>query len=153
MKLWPFRRPKPVEPTRFDDAALDRAIRAGVLIPFEWFIHQPEEVQETIALRRDAYLEDLILTVGYAVLDPERMRLGLMAEDGDEKAGEELEELNLKTLADVVARRAAQGGSSGPLPPSDPSMGGFGKRRSEAAAKSEAASRIPTPFGGKGVAS
>lgn len=145
MKLWPFRRSTPT--VVLDDAALDRAIRAGVTFPLEWFLQQPPEVQETIAARRDLWLEDLALLVGYATLDPERMRLAAAAEGGDAEAEAALVELNARAIAEQMGRQAAsKGAGAAPRPPA-PSMAGFGKRRLEAAAAREAARRKGALFG------
>lgn len=146
MKLWPFRRaPRPA--VVLDDAALDRAIRAGVPFPLEWFLQQTPEVQETIAARRDLWLEDLAVALGYAALDPERMRLAREAEAGDDAAEAALVELNARTIAEQMGRHAASGGAAPAQRPPAPSMAGLGKRRLEAAAKREAARRKGALFG------
>ena len=146
MKIWPFRR-SPPPPVVLDDAALDRAIRAGVQFPLDWFLFQTPEVQETIAARRDLWLEDLALAIGYATLDPERMRLASAAEDGDEAAEAALVELNARTVAERMGRQAAARGAGAEQRPAAPSMAGLGKRRLEAAAAREAARRKGALFG------
>lgn len=149
MKLWPFRRsPRPA--VVLDDAALDRAIRAGVPFPLEWFLQQTPEVQETIAARRDLWLEDLAVALGFATIDPARMSLARAAEAGDDAAEAALVELNARTIAEQMGRRAASDGASAPLRPPAPSMAGLGKRRAAAAAKREAARRKGALFGAAG---
>lgn len=146
MKFWPFRRSKRPAVV-LDDAALDRAIRAGIPFPLEWFLQQTPEVQETIAARRDLWLEDAALLLGYAVADPERMRLASAAEGGDVDAEAALVELNAKAIAERMGRQAAARGAGAEQRPAAPSMAGLGKRRLEAAAAREAARRKGALFG------
>lgn len=151
MRFWPFgNRTKtgqgPVEVTLTDEA-LDRAIRAGVAFELSWFVQQTPDVQEAIALRRDAWLEDLVVAAGFAVLDPQRTLLGLAAEDGDEDAGDALEDLNAVALAEAVGRRIVQDGSYGEVKPEGLSMGGSGERRRDAEEVREAGKLHPSYFG------
>lgn len=152
MKLWPFsRRPEP-EPPRatLDSDALDRLLRAGVQIPFDWFLLQPPEVQQTIAERRDQYLEDMALMLGLVLQDPEGMRLAVAAEEGDEDAEGELAARAAKAIAAHLARSGSQGAAGAPQPPTRPTMAGVGQRRAQAAAAREAGKRKPSlsAFGG-----
>jgi len=147
MNLWPFRRSAPRPEVVLDDEALDRAIRAGVQFPLDWFLQQPPEIQETIAARRDLWLEDLALTLGYTTLDPVRMGLARAVQDGDEDAEAALVELNARTIAEQMGRQAARNGAGEAQPPPALTMAGIGKRRSDAAAKREAARRKGALFG------
>lgn len=147
MKFWPFRRPAPRLEISIDDDSLDRAIRAGVQIPFEWFLQQSPEVQLTIAIRRDRWLEDQHLAVAFAILDPERTMLSLAAEDGDEDAEADLTRLNGLALAKAMGEHAAREGSGTPPRSTPLSMGGMGKRRQAADDKAEAGRRKPSFFG------
>ena len=153
MTLWPFKRtPRQVPLT---DEALDRAIRSGVQFPLEWFLLQPPEVQETIAARRDMWLEDVAVMVGYAVMDPERTRLSLAAADGDEQADEALEEMDAVAIAEEIGRRVAQRGSGEPSRPILHTMSGVGERRQAAEESREAGQRKGSlsSFGGEEVKS
>jgi len=141
---------KPKEVTLTEDS-LDRAIRAGVQFELGWFLQQSPDVQEAIALRRDAWLEDLTVAAGFAVLDPERTLLGLAAEDGDEDAEATLEGLNAVALAEEVGRRIAQGDPCGATQSDSLSMGGVGKRRAETSAVREAGKVHPSCFGAEEV--
>lgn len=148
---WLFRRkPAPRPEVVLDDAALDRAIRAGVHFPLDWFLQQSPEVQETIAARRDLWLEDLAIALGYSTLDPVRMSLARAVEDGDEDAEAALVELNARTIAEQMGRQAASRGAGAAPPPVTPSMAGLGKRRVEAAAQREANRRKGALFGAEG---
>lgn len=148
---WPFRRSAPPRAVPLDNDSLDRAIRAGVHFELKWFLLQPPEIQEAIAARRDLWLEDLVVAAGYAVLDPERTRLGMAAEDGDEEAEAQLTELNAHALAEVMARHAASEGAGEPQPAKRQTMSGMGERRREAAAEREAGRRKPSFFGAEEV--
>jgi len=145
----PFRR-RPPE-LALDEAAFDRWIRAQ-RPPFELFLSWPEEVQEALAQRGDAYLEDAATLIGYAVLDPERTRLGIAAADGDEDAEADLTLLNAKTLAAAMSR-VAQDAPQAPEPASPLSFGGLGKRREERQETRQASKEkegfTPTLFGRK----
>lgn len=152
MSLWPFRRrPDPPREVTLDDASLDRAIRAGVQFPLDWFLVQTPEVQETIASRRDAWLEEVAVVMGYAALDPERTRLALAAEDGDAEAEGQLAALNARQVAELLGRRAASGGAGEPQRAAPATMGGLGKRRAEAAAARLAERPAPAPLGAEEV--
>ena len=153
MKIWPFNHPEPPREITLDDDALDRAIRAGVQFPLEWFLEQSPEVQEAIANRRAYWLEDLVVAAGYAILDPERTRLALAAEDGDEEAEGVLTGLNAQAVAEAMGRHAAREHVSEPQSSTSLSMAGLGERRQEAADKVEAGRRKPSFFGAEeGVA-
>lgn len=143
MKFWPFNRSAP----SLDEDSLDRAIRAGVQIPLEWFLTQPPEVQETIAARRDYWLEDLAVAIGYIMLDPERAQLAFAAEDGDEEAEAALTGLNAQAIAEAMGRHAAQEDRREPERPTPLSMGGLGERVQEATDKAEAGRRKGSFFG------
>ncbi len=145
MNIWPFR--KETHEALLDDDSLDRAIRAGVQFDLAWFLNQPPEVQETIAARRDAWLEDLVVAAGYAILDPERTRLAMAAEDGDEEADATLEGLNALEVAKAMAFHAAQESSGAPPRPTRQTMSGLGERRRGAAAAREAGRRKGSCFG------
>lgn len=154
MKFWPFRRSEPAEapPVVFDDDALDRAIRAGCPIPLEWFLAQTPEVQETIAARRDAWLDEVGVSFAFAALDPERMRLALLAEGGDEEAEGALDGLNAQAVAAALADRlqnAAPEAAPEPEPRRGATMGGHGRRVAERAAARLAERPGPAPFGAK----
>jgi hypothetical protein len=152
-RFWPFRRRRAAPSYVLDDATLERVIRAGVSIPLEVFLAQPPEVQEAIALRRDAWVEEVALVAGYAAMDPERTRLALEAEDGSEEAAADLEALNAASLAAVLARRGAAGASPASEAPAPATMGGRGKRASRRAAAALAAGPRRTPWGGEEVRS
>jgi len=152
MKLNPFSQPEPPLELALDNDSLDRAIRAGVQFPFEWFLSQSPEVQETIAARRDYWLEDLVVAAGYAILDPERTRLALEAEDGDENAEAALAVLNAKALAEAMGRRAATERPTGPQAAGGLSMGGMGERQAQAAKKALAGRRDKSFFNAAGAA-
>lgn len=153
MKIWPFTSPEPPREITLDDDALDRAIRAGVQFPLDWFLEQTPEIQEAIANRRDYWLEDLVVAAGYAILDPERTRLALAAEDGDEEAEGVLTGLNAQAVAEAMGRHAARERVSEPQIPSSLSMGGMGERQREAAERVEAGRRKSSFFGAvEGVA-
>ena len=139
MKIWPFTKTAPE--ILLDEDSLDRAIRAGVQFPLDWFLAQSPEVQETIATRRDHWLEDLVVAAGYAVMDPERTLLSLQAEDGDKGAAEILTDMNVQTIAEVMGQHAAKEADRGSQRRGSLSMGGTGERRAEAAAKVEAGRR------------
>lgn len=137
MRLWPFRRKTSV----LTDESLDRAIRAGVQFELSWFLEQPPEVQEVIARRRDRWLEDVTLAAGFAFLDPERVQLGLAAEDGDDEAEAVLAGLNAVDIARAMGHHAAQEAHSEPGQPTRPTMSGLGKRRQAAEDEREAGRR------------
>lgn len=141
MRLWPLRRPAPSHEIMLDDDALDRAIRAGVQFPLEWFLQQSPEIQEVIAKRRDRWLEDLVVAAGYAILDPERTQLGLAAEDGDEDAEAALVGLNARAVAEVMGRHAAREGAGELRRPTPLVMGGLGERRRVSTEEREAGRR------------
>tara|TARA_R110000744_G_scaffold130994_2_gene238976 strand:+ start:436 stop:897 length:462 start_codon:yes stop_codon:yes gene_type:complete len=146
MKLNPFSRSEPTFEVALDNDSLDRAIRAGVQFPLEWFLSQSPEIQETIASRRDYWMEDWVVAAGYAILDPERTRLALEAEDGSEEAEATLAGLNVRELAEAMGRRAAterptETRGSNPL-----SMSGLGERQREATEKREAGRRKKSFF-------
>jgi len=148
MNYWPFAAPsEPPREITLDDQALDRAIRAGVQIPLDWFLEQTPEVQEAIAARRDYWLEDLVVAAGYAILDPERTRLALAAEDGDQEAEEVLTGLNAQAVAEAMGRHAARGRVSEPQSSKGLSMAGLGERQREAANELEAGRRKSSFFG------
>ena len=146
----PFRR-RPAPELELNEDAFDRWIRAQ-RPPFELFLTWPEEVQEALAQRGDAYVEDIATLYGYAVLDPERTRLGLAAEEGDEDVEAELTLLNAKTLAAAMSR-VAQNAPQAPAPASPLSFGGIGKRRQERQETRQIAKEdegfVPTLFGKK----
>ena len=153
MKIWPFTSPEPPREVTLDDHSLDRAIRAGVQFPLDWFLEQTPEVQEAIAARRDYWLEDLVVAAGYAILDPERTRLALAAEDGDQEAEEVLTGLNAQAVAEAMGRHAVRESASEPQRSSTLSMGGMGERQREAADKVEEDRRKSSFFGAaEGVA-
>jgi len=131
------------------DESLDRAIRAGVAFPMDWFLSQTEDVQEVIAARRDRWLEDLVVAAGYAVLDPEGTRLALEAEDGDEDAEAAIVEMNARAMAERMGRNVAATQSPG-ASPGALSMAGVGNRRKEFEERREAGKRKPSlsDFGG-----
>jgi len=145
--MWPPRKPTPPRDLTLDDAGLDRAIRAGVQFPLDWFLSQPPDVQEAIASRRDLWLEDLVVAAGYAILDPERTRLGLAAENGDEDAEATLAGLNAREVAEEIGRRAARNGSGEPPRRPPVSMSGLGERRQAATDAAEAGRRKGALFG------
>jgi hypothetical protein len=120
------------------DESLDRAIRAGVAFPLDWFLAQTEDVQEVIAARRDRWLEDLTVAAGYAVLDPEATRLALEAEDGGDDAEAAIVEMNARAMAERMGRSVAAKQSPGAL-----SMAGVGNRRREFEERREAGRRKP----------
>tara|TARA_R110001583_G_scaffold31420_9_gene107492 strand:- start:5169 stop:5630 length:462 start_codon:yes stop_codon:yes gene_type:complete len=151
MKIWPFTSPEPSREVTLDDHSLDRAIRAGVQFPLDWFLEQTPEIQEAIANRRDYWLEDLVVAAGYAILDPERTSLALAAEDGDDEAEEKLTGLNAQAVAEAMGRHAAREHVSEPQRPSSLSMGGMGERQREAADKVEADRRKSEFFGAEEV--
>jgi hypothetical protein len=134
-----------------DDDALDRAIRAGVHLELSWFLGQPPEVQEAIAARRDRWVEDMTVAVGYAILDPERMRLALAAEDGDEDAEVALTGLNAREVAEELGRRAARDDAREPQRETPLTMGGSGERRQAVEDEREAGHLRPSFFGAEGV--
>lgn len=146
MKIWPFNKTAPT--ILLDEESLDRAIRAGVQFPLDWFLAQPPEVQETIAARRDHWLEDLVVAAGYAVMDPERTLLSLQAEDGDKGAEEILANMNVQAIAEAMGHHASAEADREPPRRRSLSMGGTGERRAEAAAKVEAGRRKSEFFGG-----
>tara|TARA_R110001599_G_scaffold213117_1_gene410858 strand:- start:269 stop:730 length:462 start_codon:yes stop_codon:yes gene_type:complete len=147
MKIWPFTSSEPTREITLDDSALDRAIRAGVQFPLDWFLEQTPDIQEAIAARRDYWLEDLVVAAGYAILDPERTRLALAAEDGDEQAEEVLTGLNAQAVAEAMGRHAARERVSEPKRPDPLSMGGMGERQREAVERREAGRRKSSFFG------
>lgn len=151
MRIWPFRRSlRPL--VQLDEDSLGRAIRAGVQFPLEWFLMQPPEVQETIALHRDRWLEDLTLAAAIANLDPERIRLHLAAQDGDEEAEAELTALTAVDIAEEMARHAAQGGPGGPQGGEPTTMAGLGRRRAEGAPGVSRTKPVGAMFGGEAKA-
>ena len=56
---YPFRRPAPDPALEIEltEESFDRWLRAQ-RPPFEWFLGQPEDVQEALAARGDRYVED-----------------------------------------------------------------------------------------------
>jgi len=152
MKLNPFSQPEPTPEVSLDNDSLDRAIRAGVQFPFEWFLSQTPEVQETIAERRDYWLEDLVVAAGYAILDPERTRLALEAEDGDEEAEATLAGLNARAIAESMGRHAATERHTEPQRSTNVSMGGMGERQAQAAKKALEGRRAKSFFNAEGTA-
>lgn len=147
-----FRRKPEPEPARatLDGETLDRLLRAGVPIPFEWFMVQPPEVQETIAAHADRYREDVLLAQALFIQDPEGMRLALALEDGDQDAEGELAKRAAEAIAAHLGGRGHSGAAGGAQAPTRPTMAGLGKRRQEAAQRAaDAAKPAPSPFGGK----
>ena len=147
MRLWPFKKADAPTELTLDNDALDRAIRAGVQFPLDWFLSQTPEIQEAIATRRDYWLEDLVVAAGYAILDPERTQLALAAEDGDEEAEATLTGLNAQAIAEAMGRHAASEAPREPKRSKPQSMGGLGERRREATGKAEAQRRKSSFFG------
>tara|TARA_R100000458_G_scaffold59708_1_gene71302 strand:+ start:789 stop:1283 length:495 start_codon:yes stop_codon:yes gene_type:complete len=134
-----------------DDDSLDRAIRAGVQFPLQWFLEQTPEVQEAIATRKDLWLEDLIVAAGYAILDPERTRLALEAEDGNEEAEQALTSLNAQAVAEVMGRHASQQSHTEAKEPKSYTMSGLGERQREALKKLQRESKKEPFFGAEEV--
>lgn len=150
MRIWPFRRRRQTVP--LSEESLARAIRAGVQFPLEWFLSLSPEVQEAIALHRDRWLEDLTLAAAIANLDPERIRLHLAAEDGDEEAEAELTALNAVDIAEMMGRHAAQEGRGGPQEDGPTTMAGLGKRRSTASRGVISSKPVGSMMGGEAKA-
>jgi hypothetical protein len=130
---YPFRRPAPDPALEIEltEESFDRWLRAQ-RPPFEWFLGQPEDVQEALAARGDRYVEDCNVALGYAALDPTRARLGLALEDGDDDAEAELAVLNARTLAEAMGAQTAQNSPQARQPSAPSSFVGVSKRREEA---------------------
>ena len=95
--------------------------------PFDWFMRQPELIQEQLALIGDEYQQDLCVGIGYAVADPSVADAGLDAADNPESE----EALLRRTALDLVGKMQSK-----PQAPTAPTMGGVTARK-EAAAKTE----------------
>jgi hypothetical protein len=145
MRFWKRKSNTPVVEVLLDDDSLDRAIRSGVQFELTWFLSQSPEVQEAIAIRRDRWLEDVIVAAGYANLDPESTRLAILAEGGDEDAEVELESLNAGKVAGELERRRVLSPSGETSSDSGLTMGGFGERQAAVAAAEDKAK--PSFFG------
>lgn len=141
MRLWPFKKTVSRE---LDEDSFDRWLRAQ-RPPFEWFLALPEEEQEALAQRGDAYVEDVAGLYGFAAADPFGSTLALAAERGDEDAEAALAMRNAERAA--AARQTPQIGPRGPRLSTPSSFAGVGKRRQAAEAAREVAQERPTLFG------
>ncbi len=152
MNYWPFTlSPKKDREIILDDDSLDRAIRAGVQFPLQWFLEQSPEIQEAIATRRDLWLEDLAVVAGYAIMDPERTRLALEAENGNEEAEQALTGLNAQAIAEAMGRQVANKARTEPKSSQELSMAGLGERKREALKKLQRESKKEPFFGAEEV--
>lgn len=126
--VWPFSQPPGVDLT---EESYARWLRAQRPTPMSWFLGQPAEVQETLAMMGDEYVQDLAVAVGYAIRDPELAAAGLDAGAGDLDAEETL----ARRLASELAGRILQGRQAAEIGPQAAparppmTMAGVGERR------------------------
>jgi len=112
--------------------------------PLPWFLDQPPDHQEAMAILGDVHARDLALGIGYAVADPQ------LAEAGSD-ASQDAEETLVKKLAAaaasklLAASKSAPAGAPDDAPPS--SMGGM--RWQERVRRGGRGVASPTSFLGK----
>ena len=96
--------------------------------PWGWFMCLSELEQEQLAIIGDEYAQDVAVSIGYAVADPQVAETGIDAARGDADAEASL----AKKLAEGLAMRLKSHAATNVPPPSgrpSETFAGFGDRR------------------------
>lgn len=96
--------------------------------PFAWFMSQPDDVQEQLALLGDSYATELCLSIGYAVRNPQAAEASTASATSPGEAEVDL----VQQLAASAVQRLMGRSEKQAAPPSRETMGGIGERRQQA---------------------